>query len=187
MVPVVSLWMPILLSAVLAFLASSVIHMATSFHKGDIRKLPNEDDAMDAVRRLNLAPGDYGAPLPGSRGGMNAPEFQAKMLKGPRFLITVMAAGPMSMGSQLVQWFLFLVVVAIFTAYVTGLAHGPGTEYLRVFQVAGCVSFMGYSFAAIPNSIWWKRNWGMTIRMLVDGLLYGLLTAGTFGWLWPKM
>jgi len=26
----------------------------------------------------------------------------------------------------------------------------------------------------------------MTIKEVVDGLIYGLLTAGTFGWLWPR-
>jgi hypothetical protein len=186
MVPVVSLWMPILLSAVLAFVASSIIHMATSWHKHDIGKLPNENGAMDAIRNLNLAPGDYGAPVPGSPGGMKSPEFLAKMEKGPKFFITVMPPGPMAMGRNLAQWFLFLVLVSIFTAYVTGLAHAPGTEYLRIFQVAGCVSFMGYGMASIPNSIWWSRGWGMTFRTLVDSLLYGLLTAGTFGWLWPR-
>jgi hypothetical protein len=34
-------------------------------------------------------------------------------------------------------------------------------------------------------SIWYHRSWGTTLRYTVDGLVYALLTAGIFGWLWP--
>ena len=63
-------------------------------------------------------------------------------------------------------------------------ARAPNT--CAVFQVAGCVAFIGYAMALPQNSIWWGRSWSWTIRNMLDGLLYGLLTGGTFGWLWPK-
>jgi hypothetical protein len=77
-------------------------------------------------------------------------------------------------------------VVSVFAAYITGRALGPGANYLEVFRFAGTTSFLGYSMALLQTSIWYKRNWGTTIRVMIDGLLYGLLTAGTFGWLWPR-
>jgi hypothetical protein len=55
-----------------------------------------------------------------------------------------------------------------------------------VFRFAGCTAFVGYAVALWQDSIWYKRNWGTTFRNTVDGLLYGCLTAGTLGWLWPK-
>ena len=38
----------------------------------------------------------------------------------------------------------------------------------------------------LPNSIWWGKPWRNTCLEALDGVLYGLLTAGSFGWLWPR-
>lgn len=141
---------------------------------------------MEAVRRLKIAPGDYMVPRPESMAGMKDPAFVEKMKKGPIVIMTVAPGGPTSMGSNLAQWFLYSVVISIFAAYITGRAVGPGTGYLQVFRFAGCTAFIGYSMGLAQFSIWYKRNWGTTIRSMIDGLIYGLLTAGTFGWLWPR-
>lgn len=186
MVPVLSLWLPILVSAAIVFVASSIIHMMLPFHKNDMRKLQKEDEALAALRSLNLQPGDYMAPHAGSHEGMKNPAFQEKMIKGPVVFMTVMPSGPPSMGPSLALWFVYLVVVGIFAAYIAGRALGPGAPYLSVFRFAGCTAFVGFSLALLQNSIWYKRNWGATIRSMIDGLIYGLLTAGTFGWLWPR-
>jgi len=186
MVPVTSLAIPIVVSAVMVFLASSIIHMVLPYHRTDIRKAPKEDDLLEALRRLNLPPGDYAAPHAGSPAGMKQPEFIAKMKKGPIVFITIAPGRPPSMTMNLVLWFFYSVVVSFFAAYTAGRAVGPGTDYLRVFQFVGSTAFMGYSLALLQNSIWYKRNWSMTLKSMFDGLVYGLLTAGTFGWLWPR-
>jgi hypothetical protein len=80
----------------------------------------------------------------------------------------------------------YCILVSVFAAYLTGRAVGPGTEYLEVFRFAGTTAFAGYSLALLQNSIWWRKNWGTTLRSMLDGLIYGLLTAGVFGWLWPR-
>ena len=72
-----------------------------------------------------------------------------------------------------------------FAAYVAGRALAPGTEYPRVFQLVGATAFVGYSLALLQTSIWYRRAWKLTIKSIFDGLIYALLTAGTFGWLWP--
>ena len=100
--------------------------------------------------------------------------------------MTVMESGPVSMGPSLAQWFLYCVVVGVFAAYVAGRALEPGAHYLKVFRFAGVTAFVGYSLALWQNTIWYKRAWTTTLKANVDGLVYGLLTAGTFGWLWPK-
>ena len=185
MVSVLSLLIPIALSAVFVFLASSIIHMATPWHKNDLKKFPNEDAVMNALRPLNLQTGNYGIPKADSMKDMNSPEFQAKFKAGPVAFITIRPA-EFSMGSTLVVWFLFSLVVSMFAGYIAGVAFGPGTEYLRIMQVAGCVAFTGYGLAQAHESIWWGRSWSWTLRNMADSLLYGLLTGGTFGWLWPK-
>ena len=73
-----------------------------------------------------------------------------------------------------------------FAAYVAGRALQPGTDYLRVFQLIGATAFIGYSVALWQMSIWYSRAWSHTIKSTMDGLIYSLLTAGTFGWLWPR-
>jgi hypothetical protein len=69
---------------------------------------------------------------------------------------------------------------------VAGAALGPGRPYLQVFRLAGTVAFAGYSLALLQHSIWYHRKWSTTFLSMFDGLIYALLTGGTFGWLWPK-
>jgi hypothetical protein len=177
---------PIVLSAVIVFVASSIIHMVLPYHRSDVRRLPKEDEVLDALRRLDIPPGDYAAPHAGSMAGMKDPQFIAKMQKGPLLFMTVAPAGPPSMTSSLVLWFLYSLLVSVLAAYVAGRALGADAHYLQVFRFVGTAGFMGYSLALLQQSIWYKRNWATTFKSVFDGLIYALLTAGTFGWLWPR-
>lgn len=186
MVPIMSLWIPILLSAVVVFLVSWILHTMLPIHKGDMRSLPSEAEIMAALRKFAIPPGDYMMPHCDSMAAMKSPEHVAKLNQGPVAILTVMKNGPGNMGKSLLQWFLFCVLVSIFAAYVTGRALGPGASYLQVFRFAGAVTFIGHSVAQIPQSIWYQRKWGTTVKHVVDGFVYGLFAAGVFGWLWPK-
>ena len=186
MVPVMSLWMPILVSAVLVFFVSFLIHMVLGYHRADYNQVPSEDGVAEALRRFDVPPGDYMLPYCGDQKTMKSPEFQAKFAKGPVVMMTVFKPGPISMGGQLVQWFVYCVVVGIFAAYIAGLALPPGAPYRTVFRFTGTVAFTGYALALVQQSIWYKRSWGTTGRILFDGMVYGLGTAGVFGWLWPS-
>jgi hypothetical protein len=181
-----ALWLPILLSSVIVFVVSSLIHMVSPWHKGDYPRMANEDKVMEALRPLAIPPGDYMVPRPASRQEMRSPEFAEKLTKGPVMMLTVMPNGLMPMGRNLVLWFLYSCVVGIFAAYVAGRALPPGAAYLHVFRFAGATAFLGYSAALWQMSIWYRRAWSTTIKATVDGLIYALLTAGTFGWLWPR-
>ena len=181
-----SLWLPILLSAVLVFVVSSVIHMASPWHKSDYPKVPNEDKVRDALRPFAIPPGDYVMPRPSSRAEMRSPEFAKKINDGPNIMMTVLPNGPWQMRKNLTNWFLYALAVGVFAGYVTGRALPPGAAYLRVFRFAGTTAFIAYSVALWQMSIWYRRAWSTTIKATVDGLIYALLTAGTFGWLWPR-
>ncbi len=186
MVTIASLWLPILLSAVIVFVASAIMHMVLPFHRSDFRRVPAENEVMDALRRFEIPPGDYMMPRPGSPADMKSPEFLDKMNRGPVAVMTVIPGGPPTMGRNLAQWFVFCVVVSVIAAYVAGRAVTPGASYLEVFRFAGCTAFVAYSVALWQDSIWYRRAWVTTIKSNVDGLVYGLLTAGVFGWLWPR-
>lgn len=185
MTSLAALWLPILLSAVAVFLISSTIHMFLPWHRNDYPKVPNEDKAMDVLRPLAIPPGDYMMPRCDSAAHMRSPEFLDKLSKGPVMIITVLPTGPFNMGRYLGQWFLYSVVVGFLAAYVAGRALPPGAEYLDAFRFAGATAFIGYSVALWQMSIWYGRSWVTTLKATVDGLIYALVTAGFFGWLWP--
>jgi hypothetical protein len=185
MVTLASLWLPILVAAVLVFIASFILHMVLPFHRSDYRPVPSEDAVMDALRPFNVAPGEYVLPCPRGPQAMRSPEFVAKMNKGPVVFMTVRRTGDMAMGGRLAKWFLFCVVIGILSAYVTSRALPAGAPYLEVFRFSGTVAFIGYAIAQWENTIWYDRPWMRTAKETIDGLVYGLLTGGAFGWLWP--
>jgi hypothetical protein len=180
------LWLPILLSAVFVFLVSSAVHMFLPDHRSDFQKLPNEERMLGALRSKNIPPGDYLFPRPASHKEMGSPEMSEKFKKGPVGVMTVLPSGPPTMGKQLGQWFAFCLVVGIATAYLAGRALGPGATYLAVFRFAGTGAFYAHAFGRVIESIWMRRAWSTTLKNVFDGLLYALVTAGTFGWLWPR-
>jgi hypothetical protein len=181
-----ALWMPIVLSAVLVFLASSVLHMASPWHKTDYPRYRDEDQVLDALRPLAIPPGDYFMPRAPSAKDMNSPEFIAKMERGPIVLMTVMPNGRVNMGRSLSLWFVYSLVIAFFAAYVASRALGTGVSYLQVFRFVGVTVFLSYAAALWHVSIWYFRAWSLTIKATVDALIYACLMAGAFGWLWPR-
>ncbi|MDQ8165540.1 MAG: hypothetical protein P3A28_07280 [Gemmatimonadota bacterium] len=186
MVGLSGLWLPILLSGVFVFIASSVIHMALGYHAGDFKAPPQQDALADAMRPFNLEPGDYMMPKPSSMKEMGTPEYLEKHRKGPVAIMTVLPSGHMGMGKQLGFWFVFTLVVSAYAAYLTGRTNAIGAGYLTIFRVAGTVSFGAYALGQWPQWIWFGKSTRATLLGTVDALVYSLITAGVFGWLWPR-
>jgi hypothetical protein len=186
MVSIPELWLPILVSTVLVFVASTIVWMALPHHKSDATRLPDEKAALDVLGKQSLKPGLYRFPWANSMAEMKDPAFVEKLNKGPVALLTVIPSGPFNMARSLGLWTAYLVVMGILVAYVTGRVLGPGSSYLHVFRVAGTVAFMGYSGAQLPSAIWWGKPLPVAVKETLDGLLYALLTAGAFGWLYPR-
>ena len=185
MVPLTELWFPILLSAVFVFLVSSILHMVIPIHKGDFKKMPGEDKVLEAMRSQNLQPGSYMFPCAESMKDMATPEMIEKCNKGPVGIMTVTVSGPQGMGKNLVMWFIFSVIIGIFVAYLASLSLSHGADFWAVFRLTATAAILGYGATHIVDSIWKWQKWGITIKFIFDGVLYGLVTAGTFAWLWP--
>jgi len=185
MVPLTGLWLPILLAAVIVFVGSSIMHMVLRYHRGDYRQLPQEEAVLTSMRNAGVSRGVYMFPYSSDPKEHKKPEMQEKFKRGPVGILTVIPSGPMNMGKYLGGWFVFCLVVSFFVAYVTGRTLAPGTAYLQVFRVAGTVGFMTYGLSHIVNWIWLGQPGSNTAKQVFDGLIYGLLTGGTFGWLWP--
>ena len=186
MISVTALLLPALLAAVLVFLVSSIIHMATPWHAGDFRKLPNEEGVLAALRPFSLTPGSYVAPRPSSMKDMGTPEFQAKVKLGPSVMINVMPPGTGGMGQQLAEWFLYSAFIGVIAGYITSKALQPGAAYVVVFKFVAAIAFAAYSLGLWQMSIWYRRPWVVTFKSTIDGIIYGCLTAGAFAWLWPR-
>lgn len=181
-----ALWLPILLSAVAVFIASSAIHMLIGWHDGDFAKLPDEEAVVDALRESGAGAGQYIFPRADDPAdNMRSPGIREKWEKGPAGTITIFPAGQLNMGKRLVHWFFYCVVISLFAAYMGTATLGPVTRYLSVFQVVGTAAFLGYAGALWQDVIWLGAKPSRAIKSIVDGLAYGLLTAGVFGWLWP--
>lgn len=186
MVGITTLWLPILLSAVVVFVASSIIHMMLPYHRSDWTKIPGEDGLREAFLKTGAGPGNYFIPHMTGPSEMKKPEVQAKYKQGPVGMISLMKPGAPAMGTNLVMWFIYSLFVGLFVAYVTGRTHATGSDYLSVFRIAGTVAFLAYAGAEPLNSIWRAQKWSTSVKHVVDGLVYALLTAGMFGWLWPR-
>jgi hypothetical protein len=185
MVPLVDLWLPILVSAVAVFVVSSVIHMCLPIHKGDMKKLPGEEQFLAAMRAQKLAPGSYMFPCAGSMKEMGTPEFLAKMNQGPVGNMNVLPNGPWAMGKSLTQWFLLSLVISASAAYLAGIGHGPSADAMTVFRVTSTAALLGYGFSHVQDSIWKGVSWGISVKFFIDGLAYALTTGAVFAWLWP--
>ena len=184
MVPLAALWLPIVLSAVIVFVASSIIHMVLPYHRSDYYKLPNEDKLMAALRPDNLKPGLYTFPHCTHK-DMKSPATIEKFKQGPVGHLTIIPSGPPAMPKFLGLWFGFCLLIAFFVAYLAAHTMAPGTRYLAVFRVVGTAAFLAYGLANISNGIWKGQRWSVVGKEMFDGLVYASLTAGTFGWLWP--
>src|SRR5947199_9018437 len=101
-------------------------------------------------------------------------------------MMTVLPGGPPVMPKFLGMWFVYCLIIGFFVAYLTGRRVAPGAHYLAVFRVAGTAAFLAYGLGHLSSGIWKGQPWSVSIKAVRDGLVYGSLTAGTFGWLGPR-
>ena len=185
MVGLFDLWLAVLLSGVLVFIVSSIIHMVIPWHRGDYGKLPGEEDVLETMRKHGVNPGQYMFPCPGSMKDMGTPEAVAKYERGPVGFLSVIPSGPPAMGMNLVMWFVYSLIIGVFTAYIASLSLDAGAPYMHVFRLTSSTAILGYAVGNMVDSIWKGVRWIITIKFIMDGIVYGLLTAGVFSWLWP--
>jgi hypothetical protein len=179
-----ALWLPILLSAVIVFIASSIMHTVLQYHNTDFRKLPEEDAVLAALRSAGVTRGVYHFPHCNHK-DMKTPEMQEKFKQGPIGFLTIFPSGPVSMPKFLVQWFIFCLLISFVVAYLAAHTVVPDAPARHVLRVVGTAAFLGYGLGAFIGVIWKGQTWSMTLKEVFDGFIYAALTAATFAWLWP--
>lgn len=186
MVTLTELWLPILLSAVFVFIVSSIFHMVIPIHKGDWKKLPGEEKILAEMRAQGVQPGGYCFPMCDSMKDMGSPEFTDKCKLGPVGFMSVTPNGPCNMCKSLGVWFLYSLLVGALAGHAATVALSRGAEFGSVFHLVSIAAILGYALGAIPDSIWKGQKWSVTFKFIFDGVVYGLVTGATFGWLWPN-
>jgi hypothetical protein len=184
MVSLVTLWLPILLSAIVVFVASAILHTVLTYHESSCQQIPDEAKVLAALRAAGLKRGYYHFPF-GSHKEMKSPAMMEKFKLGPVGMMTVFPSGLPAMPKFLGMWFAYCLIISYFVAYLTGRTVPSGASTLAVFRVAGTAAFLAYGLGQLSNGIWKGQPWGMTIKEVIDGIVYSLLTAGAFAWLWP--
>jgi len=179
------LWLPILLGTVSAWIASALIHMVAKYHNSDYQKLANEDEVRAAVRQGNPSLGVHSIPYCVDMEQMQDEAMQSKFREGPVAFVTVFANGMPKMGKLIGQQIVFFLLGSTLVAYCATLALEPGAEFMSVFRFVSAVAFLTFGWAQIPFSIWYGHLWSSTAKYLLDSLIYGLLIAACFAWLWP--
>lgn len=184
-ISLLQLWLPIVLGTFLAWLASGLIHMLIKYHNSDYQQLKNEDEVMNAIRNGSPALGIHTFPYCVDMNEMKNDAVRERFRKGPVGLLTVIPSGLPNMGKLMAQQISFFLVGCILIAYCATLALEPGADYMSVFRFVAAVGFLAFGWGVIPFSIWFGHLWSMTAKYLFDALIYGLVVAGTFAWLWP--
>lgn len=178
---IIDLWLPILVSAAVCWVMSAIIWTVLKYHNSDYSRTVDEEAARAALK--GSKPGFYLLPFHLDPADLKDDAVKAKYEEGPLAYITVLPTGLPTMAGKLVAQFFYYIAVGIVCAYFVSRSLGADADYLAVFRIAGTVAFIANGFASIPDSIWFGRPWPITIKNLIDALIYGLLTGGVFGWL----
>lgn len=139
-----SLWLPILLSAVAAFVASFFFWAILGWHNKDWARLPDEDAARAGLQGNPPAPGQYSIPHCANQKDMAGDSHQAKVKEGPVALLVVLPNAMPNMPKMLGSWFVYLVGVCIVVAYLTSRSVAAGAGFMPVFQIAGATAVLGF-------------------------------------------
>ena len=183
--PFGSLWIPVVVSAIVVFVGSSILHMVLKYHKADYKSLANEEAVRQALNKASCPPGLYFTPYCTDMKQMKDPAFQEKFQKGPVAMITVYPKGAPMLPKHLALWFGFSLLVSFVAAYVARHTLQPGADGMLVMQITGTVASAGYALSPVSDSIWKGQPWSNTARAVIDGLIYAVLTGATFRLLWP--
>jgi hypothetical protein len=176
-----TLWLPIVLSAVALFFASFLSWMVLQLHKQDWVKLPGEAEFLNAARELKVPPGNYMFPACQTAVERQSPEFQKKWEEGPRGVMTVFPIT--SMGQNLALTFLYFLVVSFCIGYLATIGVPRGAAFLPVFRFVSTAGLLTFLPAIVAHSIWFRIR---IVGHIIESIAYAAIIGAIFAALWPS-
>lgn len=186
MVELTDLWLPIVVSAAIVFLASFVLWALSPHHRADMGALKNEGPMLAALKETGAKPGMYYVPGCGDKERMKSEEFKQSWKNGPWAFLIVPGSAP-NFAKNLLMCFVEFLLVSVCVAYLAKMVFAQGADYMEVFRFTGAAAVLGYAFGAIGHDAFQMKPMRYTLFCMIDGVIYALLTAGTFAWLWPEL
>ncbi len=183
-VSITQLWLPILIATVCVFFASSIIWMLLPYHKPDIKAIPNEAEFDEAINKLGIAPGFYMYANCQNAKDMKSEAFKARWESGPWGTINVMGHQP-NFAMNLLKTFIAYGLITVMVAYISGMALGPGADYMNVFRVVATAGILGHCMGALAGSFFLGTPTRFIVTSFIDGVIFALITAGVFASMWP--
>jgi hypothetical protein len=181
-----ALWLPTVVSAVVVFFLSSIIHMVVPWHKNDFSRFPDEAAVLDALRGFNLPPGEYLAPRPADTADMRSPEFTEKVRRGPLVILNIATSGSMSLARPLSLYFIYVLVVSWLAGHIAWGAGSTAAAPRGIFHAVALTAFLAYAAGLWQQTIWFRKPWLTSFKASFDGLIYAVATGLIFTWLWPR-
>lgn len=178
-----SLWLLILVSAGVVWIASAIVWMALPHHKRDFINLPDEDAFSDFLRRSGIKPGNYVFPDFRGREAMKNEKICKQLETGPVGHLSIWPT-PLTMGGKLIATFLVYLAISTVIAYLTRVALPGAAPFAKVFQIAGTAGILAYCFSFIPTGVWFGAYRRTLIASFIDGIAFGCITGVIFAWLW---
>ncbi len=177
---VVQLWLPILLSSVAIFFGSFLSWMVLQLHKKDWQRLPQQEELMSALRRINAPLGNFMFPSCDTPQERESEEFQKLWKGGPRGVLTLFPE--VNMGQNLGLTMLLFLVVNFTLGYLGSMAFKPGTDFLTIFRFFATASLLMYLTGVLQHSIWFRCR---VVGHVVESVAYALIAGLIFASLWP--
>lgn len=179
----VALWLPVLMTTVVLFVASFLAWVVLPHHKPDVRRWPEEERLLDFVRESGAAPGEYLFPLI-EQDEMKEDRARQRYERGPWGLIRVWPRQP-DMVRNMAATFGYFLLVTLLVAYVAAAALTPGAVFGEVFRIVATTAILAYCAGGVLNEIWFTRPLRAKLMNAIDGLVYGAITGVIFGLMWP--
>jgi hypothetical protein len=91
------------------------------------------------------------------------------------------------MGKSLGLWFVWTLVVASFASLVALHTIPLNGDAHMAAHVIALISFVMYGAGSVQDFIWMGKPFSSMMKYLLDALIYSVVTALSFMWLWPSV
>ncbi len=186
MVQLADLLLPLIITSVCVFFASSIMWMVLPHHKKDIQFLKDKEAGyIKTLNELDIKPGLYMYPGCEMK-DLKTDEGKARYEAGPWGVMTVYPGKP-NFPLNLAKTFITYTIITFMVGYIAGLSLPHGADYMHVFRVVGTTAILGHCMGALVGDFFMGKPTRFIVTSFFDGFVYAMITAGILASMWPKL